>query len=387
MKSVPPKKRDTFFVTGTRGMTLHDLHTLLSTWAPKDIAWERDNVGLQVGEITSRVTGILVCLDVTEKVIEEARKRRANVILSHHPLLFRPPKTITPNDHTGRCIRALVAQAINLYSAHTNLDFTAGGTSFALAEALGLKDVDFLHTSYRVQKKIVTFVPEAHVEKVRDAMAAAGAGVIGNYDHCSFGTIGAGSFRGNKATTPAIGKKGVLEHVSEVRLEMLANQWDVPGVVRAMKAAHPYEEVAYDVYPLDNTSSKYGMGIIGTLKKPMRLERFLDLLKKRLHTKALRCTASPVTTIRRVAACGGAGVELVSAAVAQNADAFITADVKYHDFHDATGKILLIDAGHYETEHPVVNAVVRKLQKDFADRKITIPVTATKISTNPILYY
>jgi len=239
-------------------MTVKDIHKILARWAPKDIAWERDNVGLQVGDMDAEVTGILVALDCTERVVREAKKRNANLIVTHHPLLFRPPKSITPGDSVGRCIRALVADNVALYSAHTNLDFTRGGVSFALAGALGLREVDFLHKPYRVQKKIVTFVPEEHVAKVRDAMAEAGAGVIGNYDHCSFGTIGAGSFRGNDAATPVKGERGRLEQISEVRLEMLVNQWDVSNVVRAMHAAHPYEEVAYDVYALENESKEYG---------------------------------------------------------------------------------------------------------------------------------
>lgn len=367
-------------------MTVNDIHKLIAAWAPKDIAWERDNVGLQVGDVKAEVRGILVSLDCTERVIAEAKRRNANLIISHHPLLFRPPKAITPRDEIGSCIRALIANDINLYSAHTNLDFTKGGTSFAIADALGLRDVDFLHKSYRVQKKIVTYVPEEHADKVRNAMADAGAGIIGDYDHCSFGTIGAGSFRGNDSAKPVIGERGKLEHVSEVRLEMIANQWDVANIVTAMRSAHPYEEVAYDVYPLENTSNEYGMGIIGTLRRPMRLQPFLNLVKKALLVRALRRTESANRTIRRVAACGGSGAELVDTAIAQGADVFITADVKYHDFHHASGKVLLIDAGHYETEHLVVNNVVRRLKQEFEKMGNGVPIVAARTSTNPIYY-
>lgn len=367
-------------------MKIDDIHKLIATWCPKDIAWERDNVGLQVGDAKSEVAGILVCLDCTERVVAEARRKRANLIISHHPLLFRPPKSITPGDEIGRTVRALIAANINLYSAHTNLDFARGGTSFAIASALGLKDVDFLHKPYRISRKIVTFVPEQHVNKVRDAMADAGAGVIGNYDHCSFGTLGAGSFRGNASSRPAVGKRGNLEHSAEVRLEMLANQWDVDRVLRALKSAHPYEEVAYDVYPLENASNEFGMGIIGKLHKPMRLREFLSLVKKSLNAKALRRTDGDRTMIRQVAACGGAGGELIDSAIAQKADAFITADVRYHDFHHASGNILLIDAGHYETEHLVVSAVVERLKKEFRASGTSVPTAAARTVTNPIYY-
>lgn len=367
-------------------MTVNDIHTILAAWAPKEIAWERDNVGLQVGDMKAEVAGILVALDCTERIVTEAKKRNANLIVTHHPLLFRPPKTITPGDEVGKCIRALIANNIHLYSAHTNLDFTRGGVSFAIAEALGLQEVDFLRTPHRVQKKIVTFVPEAQVAKVRDAMAAAGAGVIGNYDHCSFGTIGAGSFRGNEASNPSVGEKGKLEQVSEVRLEMIANQWDVPRVLKAMRASHPYEEVAYDVYALENASNEFGEGIIGSLPKAMRIENFLTLVKKSLGAKAVRRTVSFGKPIRKVAACGGAGADLLDTAIACGADAFITADVRYHDFHRAAHRIVLVDAGHYETEHLVVEALVKRLKKEFVAWGKGIPVSAARQSTNPIVY-
>ncbi len=367
-------------------MKVNDIHSILAAWAPKEIAWERDNVGLQVGDPEANVRGVLVCLDCTEQVILEARKQKADLIVSHHPLLFRAPKSITTADETGRAIRALIENKTNLYSAHTNLDFTAGGTSFAIAEALRLKNVEFLRKSYEVDKKIVTFVPRLHTQKVRNAMAEAGAGIIGNYDYCSFGIAGTGSFRGNSAANPAIGTKGKLESAEEIRLEMIGKQWNTEKIVKAMIAAHPYETVAYDIYPLQNASTEFGMGIIGTLKQPMGLSSFLQLVKKQLNARVLRRTTALNNVVQRIAACGGAGGELVDTAIAQHADVFITADVRYHDFHHATGKITLIDAGHFETEHPVVNAVVRKLNTEIRKLGQRIPVRAAKTSTNPIYY-
>ncbi len=367
-------------------MKVSDVHNLMTGWAPKEIAWERDNIGLQVGDMRANVTGILVCLDCTEQVVAEASKRKANLIISHHPVMFRPPKSITPADEIGRVIRALIENDINLYSAHTNLDFTRGGTSFAIAEAIGLENVEFLHQSYQVDRKIVTFVPAQFVEKVRSAMSDAGAGVIGNYDQCSYGTTGTGSFRGNKNSKPAVGKKRTFESVEEVRLEMIVKQWDVTGVVKALKASHPYEEIAYDVYPLQNTSSDFGMGIIGSLRSPMKLDPFLNLVKKQLDAEMLRRTEGRSKMVERVAACGGAGGELVDSAIAQHADVFITADVRYHDFHHANRQIVLIDAGHFETEHLVINAVVNKLNTEIGKLRQKIPVLASRISTNPIHY-
>ncbi len=367
-------------------MTVNDVLNLLAAWAPPEVAWERDNVGLQVGDTHGDVSRICVCLDVTEEVIAEAARKKADLIVSHHPLFFRPPKTITRGDDIGRCVQALIKHQINLLSAHTNLDFTRGGTSFAVADMLGLRNVDFLHKPYQVQRKIVTFVPESYVDRVRNAMAEAGAGVIGNYDHCSFGTQGTGSFRGNVHARPTVGVKERLEFVAEVRLEMIAERWNVPRVIAALKAAHPYEEVAYDIYPLENVHGAYGMGIIGELTRPTTLERLLKLVKTRLGTGALRYCVGAKRTLQRVAVCGGSGSDLTDAAIAQHADAFITADVKYHDFHHAAGRIALVDAGHFETEHPVVQTVVRYLQEELRKHNGRIPVFAAQTRTNPVRY-
>ncbi|MER3522619.1 MAG: Nif3-like dinuclear metal center hexameric protein [Ignavibacteria bacterium] len=367
-------------------MTVQDVLRLLTTWAPNDIAGEKDNVGLQVGDGAKRVSRVCVSLDVTQAVVREAAMKRADVIVSHHPLLFRPPKSITPTDEIGACVQALIEHDISVIAAHTNLDFTRGGTSFALADVLNLRNVEFLHRPYRVRKKIVTFVPESHLAQVREAMAAAGAGIIGNYDHCSFGVQGMGSFRGNEQARPTVGKKQRLEFVNEVRLEMIAEQWNVHRIIQAMRAAHPYEEVAYDVYPLDNVHADYGMGIIGEFARPLPQGRFLRMVKMRLGTGALRYCIGASATIRRVAACGGSGAELTDAAIAARADAFITADVKYHDFHHAAGKIVLVDAGHFETEHPVVRSIVRYLETECNKHTARVSVFAARTPSNPVHY-
>ncbi|HUI63865.1 MAG TPA: Nif3-like dinuclear metal center hexameric protein, partial [Bacteroidota bacterium] len=201
-------------------MTIREIQDIIERWAPPEIAWERDNVGLQVGDPGMRVRGILVALDCTEEVIREAVRRGANLIVSHHPLLFRPLRAVNARSAEGRCVMLLARRQIALYSAHTNLDFTRGGTSFALADALHLKNPSFLKQSYALHDKIVTFVPATHVEAVTEAMALAGAGVIGEYDHCSFRSPGRGTFRGSERSQPALGKRGVLERVEEIRLEM-----------------------------------------------------------------------------------------------------------------------------------------------------------------------
>jgi len=367
-------------------MTVRDIQRILEAWAPKEVAWERDNVGLQVGNSSARVRGILVSLDLTEDIVAEAKRKQANLIVTHHPLLFRPQRSVTSGNGAGRCIHALVKSGINLYSAHTNLDFTRGGTSFAMAEALGLKNVDFLVKSYQVKRKVVTFVPVGAADRVARAMSEAGAGRIGNYKECSFRTPGQGTFRGTEGATPTVGKKGRLEQVQEIRLEMIANQWDVNPVISAMKSAHPYEEVAYDVYPLENRSDDFGMGVIGEWPRPVPLKSLLGRVKRALKAKAIRCTTRDNRVVRRVAACGGSGSDLLEEAISQNADAFITADVRYHSFHDADGRITLIDAGHFETEQVVVPIVVKKLKHELKLMGGEIPVFAAQTSTNPVRY-
>ncbi|MBI4536287.1 MAG: Nif3-like dinuclear metal center hexameric protein [Ignavibacteriae bacterium] len=367
-------------------MTVREIQDVIEHWAPREIAWGQDNVGLQIGNPASRLLGILIALDVTEKIITEARRHRANLIISHHPLLFKAPRSITPRNQVGRCIDALVKSGIALYSAHTNLDFAHGGTSWAIAEALGLTAVDFLYKPYKVQRKIVTFVPTDHVDRVAVAMAEAGAGRIGNYDNCSFRMLGTGTFKANERANPVVGSKNVLEKVAETRLEMVVDQWLVPGVLKALKQAHPYEEVAHDVYPTENESDAFGMGIIGMLVRPMTLKSLLALIKKKLGARALRCTGSLNHKVSRIAACGGSGSELLDEAVRARADAFITADVKYHTFHDANGRIALIDAGHYETEHLVVQTMAKKLAQEMRRMRIHVPVFASRTSTNPIVY-
>lgn len=368
-------------------MKVKDVEQIIETWAPRRIAWERDNVGLQVGDSSATVRGIVVCLDLNEEVLRETRGKKANLVVSHHPLLFKPLQAVTPDTWTGRCVAGCSRWGINLYSAHTNLDFTRGGTSFALAERLRLSDIEFLRTPYQAQKKIVTFVPAVHVESVAGAMARAGAGRIGDYEQCSFRIEGTGTFRGSSLSSPVAGRKGNFEKVPEVRLEMVAQQWHLREVLSALRKAHPYEEVAYDVYPLENRSGDYGMGAIGTLARAQTLRIFLKSVKRALGISCVRYTGEPELRVRRIAVCGGSGSELVEEAIREKADAFVTADVKYHNFQDAEGRIALIDAGHFETEHPVLAAVAQKLRKELRAVGQSVPLHVANTWTNPIRYY
>jgi dinuclear metal center YbgI/SA1388 family protein len=327
----------------------------------------------------------MVALDVTEGVVAEARRRKADLLVSHHPLLFRPVQSVHPGTAVGRCLRALITADVALLSAHTNLDFAQGGTSFALGEALGIENIEFLRSPYRTQKKIVTFVPASHVDSVADAMAAAGAGKIGNYDQCSFRVAGTGTFRGNALSRPAVGQREVREQVPEVRLEMVAQEWDVDRVVRSMISAHPYEEVAYDVLGSEAAAPAYGMGIIGSLPRSVRPETFLRTVKKALGAGSVRCTPFPAGRVQRIAACGGSGADLLPEALRQRADAFVTADVKYHAFQEARGQIMLVDAGHWETEFPVVRVLASRLRKEIRREGGDVSVGVATTPTNPVI--
>ncbi|MBI3578914.1 MAG: Nif3-like dinuclear metal center hexameric protein [Ignavibacteriales bacterium] len=365
-------------------MTIADIEQFFELWAPKWAAWERDNVGLQIGDRTRRVKSVLVALDVTPTIIAEAIAKKIDLIISHHPLLFRPPSSITTSDEIGRMILSLAESRIALYSAHTNLDFTRDGVSFALANTLGLNDVRFLSPLQGTLVKIVVFVPQEYVDKVAHAMAHAGAGVIGEYTSCSFQTNGTGTFSGSKNAKPFLGTKEKLETVQEVRLEMVAPKARAQVIVNAMKTAHPYEEAAYDIYPLENTNLNFGMGAIGNLKKRISLKSFLTSAKKALNAEGLRYTGKLSGQVQRIAVCGGSGSDLLGDAIRAKADVLITADVRYHTFHSAENNIALVDAGHWETEHIILEPIAVRLREAAKQSGDTVTIVVTKNSTNPI---
>ncbi|MGD8306408.1 MAG: Nif3-like dinuclear metal center hexameric protein, partial [Ignavibacteria bacterium] len=356
-------------------------------WAPKEIAWEKDNVGLQVGSGSRQIKNIMLCLELTEGVVKEAVKKNCSFIITHHPLLFRPLNKInTEKDKISKLVSTLIKKDITLYSAHTNLDFTKDGVSHILAKKLQLDNIKFLEKISDKKYKLVVFVPENSVKMVSRAIHNAGGGIIGNYTRCSFRLKGTGTFKGTDESKPAIGVKDNLEYVDEIRLEVLVDNWKVKSVVNAMIKAHPYEEVAYDIYPLKNETVNYGMGAIGILEKPLKRNAFLTHVCKSLKTKNLRFTNSTNRSIRKVAVCGGSCSDMLNSVIASGADAFVTADIKYHTFQDAEDNILLIDAGHYETEVHVLEELNKRL-KSFTRNKSDIKVFKYGGSTNPVNFY
>ena len=358
---------------------------IIEDWAPKSIAWEKDNVGLQVGSLHQEIKNILLCLDVNEKVVDEAVKRNCNLIISHHPLLFTPLKKIdTEKDKTSRVIEKLIKKDITLYSAHTNLDFTKDGVSSQLANKLKLTNQEFLLNLSSNQNKLIVFVPFDHADKVAAAMHSAGAGTIGEYSNCSFRTSGIGTFKGSGKSNPKLGIKENFERVHEVKIEVLVNSFDLQKIITEMKKVHPYEEVAFDVYQLANENVNYGTGIVGELEKELSEKGFFSFISNALQIKNFRFSRGSKSKIKRIAVCGGSGSDLLEAAIKNGADAFVTADVKYHTFQDAENMILLIDAGHYETEIHSLDEIKNRIEKYISDK---IKIYKYKGSTNPIVFY
>lgn len=387
VQNVPAKSGLFFSVAPQTSMVLGDIQHIMESWAPREIAWERDNVGIQIGSPHQQIGKVIVCLDVTEDVVRDAIRRKADLILSHHPLFFHPLRRIAPEDRTGNLVTLLTQHHIAVYSAHTNLDFTSGGVSIALAKQLRLTGISVLKKSERLDKKVVVFVPPDYRDRVLSAMAQAGAGAIGHYESCSFGTEGIGTFTPVAGAKPFIGTVGTLERVHEVRLEMVVPSWRLGDVLRAMRSAHPYEEVAYDIIDLANDRSDIGEGAVGTLPAAVSIRSFLSMVKKRLRVSALRFGQYRKKRIRRVAVCGGSGSDLLEHAIRHEADAFVTADIRYHRFEEADRRILLVDAGHFETEIPVLRTMIQRLKSECRLRMHRVQIVPSSRMLNFVSYY
>ncbi len=364
-------------------MKLSEIIEHLEKIAPSSLQEAYDNSGLQVGCPAKVVTKGLICLDVTPTVIIEAIANGCDLIITHHPLIFGSFKKITGATANQKVIVEAIKNDIAIYSIHTNLDNVSTGINRILGQKLGLVNLRILKPTTGLLRKLVTFCPQNEAEAVREAIFGAGAGVIGKYDCCSFNSEGKGSFRGGDDTNQFVGQKGALHFEPEVRIETILPSYLVPKVVNAMIDAHPYEEVAYDVYPLDNAFNEVGSGMMGTLQVPLSEGDFMNLLKKKLHTPSLRHTRLRGGIIKNVAFCGGAGSFLLNDAITSGADAFVTADLKYHQFFDAEDRILMVDAGHYETEQFAKELLYEVVSKKFTNFALSI----FKGHDNPVNYF
>jgi dinuclear metal center YbgI/SA1388 family protein len=364
-------------------MIIKEITDFLESIAPLSYQESYDNSGLIVGDASIEITNVLITLDSTEAVVDEAIAKGANLIIAHHPIVFSGLKKLNGKNYVERTILKAIKNDIAIYAIHTNLDNVSNGVNAMIAERLGLEDVQILSPKASLLSKLVTFIPHENVAQVAEALFTAGAGNIGEYSEASFKQNGLGTFKGNENTHPHIGKAGQLEQVEEARFEVIVPNYLVSTVLVALKNAHPYEEVAYDVYPLSNQFQKVGSGMIGRLATPMAQKEFLAHLKQRLSTNCVRYTSFEEKKISRVAVCGGSGQFLLPMAKAAGAEAFVTADFKYHEFFDAENQLLIADVGHYESEQFTRNLIYRLLSEKFP----TFAPLISETNTNPVNYF
>ena len=364
-------------------MKIKDVITSLETMAPLPLQEEYDNAGLIAGDENADCSGILISLDATVAVVDEAMKKSCNLIVSHHPIVFSGLKKITGRNYVEKAVISAIKNNIALYAIHTNLDNVLNGVNGRIAELLELKNVSVLAPKGNQLKKLYTFVPIANADQVRQAIFDAGGGHIGNYAECSFNVEGFGTFKGRANTDPYVGKPGELHRENEIKVEVIFPAWLESRVVKNLLTVHPYEEVAYDIMSLENQFSSIGSGIIGEFKEPYDEKTFLKILKGKFNLQVIKHTQLLNKPITKVAVCGGAGSFLISSALAAGVDCFITSDIKYHEFFDANDKMIIADIGHYESEQFTINLLQEFLEQKFP----TFAVLKTEVNTNPVRYF
>lgn len=361
-------------------MIVKDVTKYLEKIAPLHLQEGYDNSGLQVGDLNSEINGVLISLDVTLEVIDDAINKKCNMIVAHHPVIFGELKNISNGHLTGDVIIKAIKNNITIYAIHTNLDNVINGVNDKIADKIGLKRKKILLPKKNLLKLIV-FVPQSHSELVAEALFNSGAGHIGNYKNCSFITTGEGSFLPLSNSNPFKGEKGKVENLNESKIEVVLPDYLLSDVIQSMKDAHPYEEIAYDVLQLLNNSSS-GSGMIGELDEPVEELEFLNFIKKKFNANGVRHTKFLNKPIKKVAVCGGSGSFLLKNAIEKKADIFITSDFKYHQFFEGNNKILIADIGHYESEQFTIELISDFLIKKF----INFAIRKTSVYTNPINY-
>ena len=356
--------------------TCQTVISALEKLAPVHLAESWDNIGLLIGHPSLDLSGIVIALDVDMDVLEFAVEHKANLIIAHHPVIFKGITSLRADTFQGELLCRLVQQKIAVIAAHTNLDAAWGGVNDALSAVMGLKQVaPLLRTHSEKLYKLAVFVPENHLEAVRAAMGAAGAGHIGVYSHCSFCAKGEGAFLPLAGAKPFIGSQGRLELVNEYKLETIVTEYTSRQVIEAMLSAHPYEEVAYDLYLLANETAGVGIGRIGQLEKAMTLRQFVTKVSDSLGANSVKAVGNPEMTIQTVALCGGSGAGLLCQAKKAGADVYLTGDVKYHEAQQAAAlKLALVDAGHFATEFPLVDCLKSYLSSCSQAQKWDIPL-------------
>lgn len=363
-------------------MKIFDLTSYLESVAPLSLQEDYDNAGLLIGDPKRECTGVLCTLDVTEDVINEALRKNCNCIVAHHPLIFKGLKKLSGDSAVEKTVIAAIKNDMAVYASHTNLDNIIKGVNGKIAAKLGLKNFSVLEQKNDTLLKLNTFVPKDHIDKVRDALFAAGAGEINNYSECSFSYPGTGTFKAEEGAEPFSGKIGERKYEEEIKLEVILPGHLKSAVVRALLTTHPYEEVAYDVIGLQNSHPATGAGVIGEIDA-MGETDFLAKLHDVFNDRVVRHTPLTGKDVKKVAICGGAGSFLIAKALKAGADVFVTADVKYHEFFGAEGRMLLCDIGHYESEQFTTDLFIELLREKFP----TFAVLKSEINTNPVLYF
>ena len=363
-------------------MKVKEIIKPLEKLAPTYLQESYDNSGLLIGHPDGEIHKVLITLDITEEVLQEAIQKKCNLIISHHPVIFNGLKSITGKNATERIVETAIKHSINIYAIHTNLDNVDKGVNSIICDKIGLTNRKILAPKKEILRKLVTFCPVDHAEKVRQAIFVAGAGHIGDYDSCSFNAPGTGSFRGSEESNPFVGEKGKLHYENEIRIETIYPVYYENSILKALFDAHPYEEVAYDIYFLGNKFERVGAGMIGELANEMNETGFLNILKQKFNSACVRHSKLLNKQIKKVAVCGGSGSFLIENAKNAGADIFITGDVKYHDFFEADGKIVIADIGHYESEQFAKDLIYSILNEKFS----TFAVLISELNTNSVNY-
>lgn len=363
-------------------MKIRNIIAAIEQVAPLALQESWDNSGLQVGSLNNEVNSALITLDVTEEVVNDAIKNGDKLIIAHHPLIFGGLKNITGKTDAERAIIKAIKHDISIYAAHTNIDVIRNGVSWKMAQKLGLTNIETLSKQKGLLKKLVTYVPINDIDKVREAVFKAGAGHIGNYDSCSYQTNGKGSFRAGDQTNPHVGEKGKLHFEEEIRFETIFPSYNQSDVIHALLEAHPYEEVAYDIYSIENKHPSTGLGAIGYTPEETETHEFLKLIKDTFKCRVIRHTEINKAKVSKIAMLGGSGSTYLNEALASNADIFITADFKYHQFFDADKRIIIVDIGHYESEQ-----FTKELFYEIVTNKFSkFALRLSDVNTNPVNY-
>ncbi len=361
---------------------IKDIASALEMFAPLPLQEGFDNSGLQIGLTEAEVTGVLLCLDVTEKVVDEAVASGCNLIVSHHPLIFSPLKRITGSNCVERCVLKALANGIAIYASHTNMDSVRGGVNYRIAEKLGLQNVRILAPKADALLKLSVYVPVVQADAVREALFVAGCGNIGNYSSCSYNVDGYGTFKAGDGCNPFCGEVGEMHNENEVRIDTVMPAYLKNKVVAALLKAHPYEEPAYDIYPLKNSWESVGLGVIGDLPQECDEVDFLNEIKGKFAVGCVRHTSLIGGKVKRVALCGGSGVSFADAAISAGAQVYITGEARYHDLFNYDGRIVLAVIGHYESEQFTMDIFKDVILEAYP----AVKVKKTSINTNPVNY-